>query len=486
MNKNTYKNIHSMHKYWGKKPFDVVSKFIEQYTDKNDTVLDCFCGSGVTLIESLKLQRNCIGIDINPIAIKLSKVSTTKVNVDAIENQFKEIESELKNNINSLYAVNGFITTHNIWENDKITEVWFLKDKKKQVRDGTVKDVEMANNPIKEPKWFPNEIMVENSRLNVKNGQRVSDLFTKRALVALSFLIDKIKKIKDENLRDVFEIVFSGTLSQASKMVFVINRNNRKEVGSWAVGYWIPKEHFEINVWNCFKNRYKRVLKAMEEVNQFIIDEQTITLCNESSTKMKLKDDSIDYVFIDPPHANRILYAEQSKMWNAWLELDDKINFNNEIVVSEAKSRNKDVDNYFYLMDLVFCEIQRVLKINKMFSFAFNCLDDVVWIKLLNLFKKYGFEIESVIPLEYSVTSMLQDTRKNALKTDFVLTFRNMKQNSADEIHISTDMKKLKEEIEKIKQYKDDVKTYEIINELFVKSIPNGYIYKISDIVKSV
>lgn len=61
-----------------------------------------------------------------------------------------------------------------------------------------------------------------------------------------------------------------------------------------------------------------------------------------------------------------------------------------------------------------------------------------------------------------------------------------MKQNSADEIHISTDMKKLKEEIEKIKQYKDDVKTYEIINELFVKSIPNGYIYKISDIVKNV
>lgn len=190
----------------------------------------------------------------------------------------------------------------------------------------------MANHPIKEPKWFPNEIMVENSRLNVKNGQRVSDLFTKRALVALSFLIDKIKKIKDENLRDVFEIVFSGTLSQASKMVFVINRNNRKEVGSWAVGYWIPKEHFEINVWNCFKNRYKRVLKAMEEVNQFIIDEQTITLYNESSTKMKLKDDSIDYVFIDPPHANRILYAEQSKMWNAWLELDDKINFNNELL----------------------------------------------------------------------------------------------------------------------------------------------------------
>ena len=131
----------------------------------------------------------------------------------------------------------------------------------------------MANNPKEKPKWFPDKIMFENSRLNVKNGQKISDLFTNRALVALSLLYEKISNVKDESLRNIFEIVFSGALSQSSKMVFVINRNNKKQVGSWTVGYWIPNEHFEINVWNCFYNRYKRILKAIEEVNQFISDE---------------------------------------------------------------------------------------------------------------------------------------------------------------------------------------------------------------------
>ena len=35
--------------------------------------MDCFCGSGVTLIEAIKEGRNAVGIDLNPIAIKLAK-----------------------------------------------------------------------------------------------------------------------------------------------------------------------------------------------------------------------------------------------------------------------------------------------------------------------------------------------------------------------------------------------------------------------------
>lgn len=110
---------------------------------------------------------------------------------------------------------------------------------KKQTRAGINKDIEMANYPKISPKWFPDKVMFENSRLNVKNGQKISDLFTKRALVALSLLYEKISNIKDDNLRNVFEIVFSGSLSQSSKMVFVINRNkkNKLVVGRLDIGF---------------------------------------------------------------------------------------------------------------------------------------------------------------------------------------------------------------------------------------------------------
>lgn len=170
--------------------------------------------------------------------------------------------------------------------------------------------------------------MFENSRINVGQNQTVADLFTPRALVGLSLINDEIKNIEDPNIRDVFELTLTGTLSQASNLVFVIRGRKRNEgaapkaeVGSWVIGYWVPEEHFEINVWNCFENN--------------------VCLINGSATQLQLANDSVDYVFIDPPHANRILYLEQSLMWNAWLGLDETINWNDEVIVSEAKKRKE-------------------------------------------------------------------------------------------------------------------------------------------------
>lgn len=43
------------------------------YSNENDLVLDQFIGSGTTAIEALLLNRNIVGVDINPSAVELSK-----------------------------------------------------------------------------------------------------------------------------------------------------------------------------------------------------------------------------------------------------------------------------------------------------------------------------------------------------------------------------------------------------------------------------
>jgi Predicted DNA modification methylase len=50
---------------------------ILKYTNENDLVLDCFVGSGTTMIECKELNRNGIGIDINPTAISITKQRTS-------------------------------------------------------------------------------------------------------------------------------------------------------------------------------------------------------------------------------------------------------------------------------------------------------------------------------------------------------------------------------------------------------------------------
>lgn len=502
MNNNSYKGIYGMHKYWGKKPFNEISKFIEQYSNENETVLDCFCGSGVTLIEALRLNRRAIGIDLNPIAILLSKVSLTKVERKLILAEYKKLQDALKDLIMSLYSVqedgHQSTVTHTIWKNGSPTEVWYsTRETKKNIREGKQIDIDMAFKPAIEPKWYPETVMFENSRINVASEEKVSDLFTPRAIVGLSHLLDHINKIEDEKVRNVFLITLSGTLSQASNLVFVIRGRkkngvvqDRAEVGSWVIGYWMPEEHFEINVWNCFENRFKRVLKGIEEVNSIFEDypedyyEKNVELYNLSATNMPLDNDSVDYVFIDPPHANRIMYMEQSLMWNSWLRMSDDIKWEDEIIISEAKTRKKTSDNYNSLLDDAFSEIQRVLKPNRILSMAFNCLDDEVWKDTLNLFIKHGFVVEDIVPLEYSATSVVQDNRKNALKTDFVLTFSNASNYDQEEIYFNLDEISLDIKISELIENNPDIEIYEIINELYKETIVQGFIFKISHIVK--
>lgn len=60
-------------KYRGNFAPQVARNLILKYTKENDIILDAMVGSGTTLIEAKLLNRNAIGIDINPIAVEISE-----------------------------------------------------------------------------------------------------------------------------------------------------------------------------------------------------------------------------------------------------------------------------------------------------------------------------------------------------------------------------------------------------------------------------
>lgn len=48
------------------KPLELIRKSIINSSTKENTILDCFLGSGSTLIASEQLQRKCLGIELDP------------------------------------------------------------------------------------------------------------------------------------------------------------------------------------------------------------------------------------------------------------------------------------------------------------------------------------------------------------------------------------------------------------------------------------
>ncbi len=83
---------------------------ILKYTKENDTVLDCFVGSGTTLIECKLLNRNGIGIDINPEALK---ICNERLNFKSNNNSIQRLFNTSASNLNMLNDNSiDFICTH--------------------------------------------------------------------------------------------------------------------------------------------------------------------------------------------------------------------------------------------------------------------------------------------------------------------------------------------------------------------------------------
>lgn len=514
----SYTGLYALHKYWGKKPYNIMADFIERFTQKGDIVLDPFLGSGVSISEAVFNGRKGLGIDINPSATFITEQIIKKINPKLLTTEFLKIEKEIKDEINSFYIVQRnrekFIGQNYLWENGSLTEVRYTNgSRNRHVSEPNDSDLELFNSLKKEHlnRFYPQSKFFHNSRINAKGTHNISDLFTDRNLYALTVLYDRICKIENEDLRNMFLFCFTSSIGQASKMVFVIKRRNKtkengseivnekKEIGSWVIGYWQPNEFFENNVWTCFETRFRKLVKAKKD--QFLIPNQyygakyfdelnkskNYLIVNEPCQHYlkALPDSSIDFILSDPPHGNRIPYLELSMLWNGWL--NKEVNYEDEIIVSEAKERKKTTADYNLLMNLVINECYRVLKPEKCFSFMFNSLDDDAWCNVVSTFHISGFDLLSIETLGYSANSVVQDNRKNGLQTDFIITYKKpiaFKNKKALEIVDLMDYPDAVMEVMTLKN--KGYKPFQIINRILSDFLNQNKFIKISTLLKTI
>jgi len=320
-----------MHKYWGRKAHNIVRQYVEFFTKEGQVVMDPFMGSGVTIIESLKAKRKVIGVDLNPMSISIVKNTISSINLKEFQFNYDIIIKKITDKYSHLYNTpcpvcsKESIINCSVWDEDQLLT---LKGEcsihGKFVKKSTVHDI----NIFKESKKLLAKLSKSKKELipidkiprYVKRNSKenINELFSDRALLILVEIKFEINKIKDLHIRELFDFVFTSMLANCSKM---LPGNAEKGIykSGWVISkFWVPNIHAERNVIECFNLRFKAIKKGKKEILD--IDSNNAQIFNVDCRKINIQDESVDYIFTDPPYGESIAYFALSHLWNNWLK----------------------------------------------------------------------------------------------------------------------------------------------------------------------
>lgn len=436
-----------MHKYWGKKPSSNLGVLVREYSNEGDTLLDPFSGYGVFCCEAYILGRNVISNDLNPAANFINTQLFEKdVDLEKVQKQWIKIKEEFSAFVEKWFKWNA--------DGKNVVLISVLRNKKNlpikakyKIEGGRkAKEIEIYTSDAEKYleyentqiiyDWYPEISVIENSRISAQRGMTVASLFTKRTLACHARLLNLIEKYSSGKEKELLKLAFTANLANCSKLVPPIRSRGAMAPGAWMTGFYTGETYIENNVLDYFENRLSKAIKGKKEYLQcFMRDDDlffnakenrvsTYKVTKNDAKKLNLTNESIDYVFADPPYGEAVPYFEQSVIWNSWLKMMP--DYNNEIVISDSKVREKGNLNFENDINAAFSEIRRVLKSNKYFSLTYHSLSGYEWSAITNACIKNGFELHKFEWLVQKSFTPRQINRIQSIKGDVLVTFKKL------------------------------------------------------------
>jgi DNA modification methylase len=350
---NTYKS-HNIHAFPAKFPPQLPRKFIHILTEPHDLVLDPMMGSGTALLEALLAQRNGIGFDIDPLALKISCVKTAPHSIEKLQYTAKVLVERARNSVDS-----------------KMQSLL----------------AELA------------------TRWDEKTRSFINYWFSLQTQIELLALAKEIEQISDIGERSFFELVFSGiiiTKSGGVSLAFDLahTRPHRAKIVYTSDGTKIIDELVSEKRREILTKKLKSALLEFEKRFQLSLNDLVISCPRGifsqglygNAENIPLAADIVDLIVTSPPYpSNAIDYMRAHKFSLTWLgysidELGDKrktyigaeatmdakyeklSTYTNRIIQKLAAVDEKKslvVQRYYSEMTRVLREMYRVLKPGK-------------------------------------------------------------------------------------------------------------------------
>jgi site-specific DNA-methyltransferase (cytosine-N4-specific) len=240
-------------------------------TVPGELVVDPYCGSGTTLVESVLLGRRAVGIDLSPLAVLIARTKVTPIPIRELYSLRRELARALAHLKTAddmpLFAtsLNGLSVSSGVQHDPRLNDEWFSK-------------------------WFKREILEE--------------------LLAIDHAIRRINDVRRQN---VAWVAFSDILRKSS------NAHS---------GY--PNVMFDKNApqrsrpIKPFLNALDRVCGMIASLEKTDGRWQDVRVEHGSATALPLQDSSVDAIVSHPPYIGSIPYAEYGAMSLKWLGTDPK------------------------------------------------------------------------------------------------------------------------------------------------------------------
>ncbi len=218
----TTKHVHRLHPYKGKFIPQLVEYFLDDHTDKfktetffkkGDIVLDPFCGSGTTLVQSNELGIHAIGIDISEFNALISNIKVRKISLVELQTQVNSITDWLRSftaeqyNIEFEEKLNNYLGRYN-------SKYFPSPEFKVKVRN---KEIDEKSYVAKHEKIVLKKYKEVIELYDVKLRQDRNETFLDKWFIEsireeIDFVSEQIKKIRNKEIREILTVVLSRTV----------------------------------------------------------------------------------------------------------------------------------------------------------------------------------------------------------------------------------------------------------------------------------
>ncbi len=180
----------------------------------------------------------------------------------------------------------------------------------------------------------------------------------------------------------------------------------------------------ERNALLSLSNIVSKIFKGLQKLNELVEDPKVIISTQSACDMSEIPDNSIDYIFTDPPYGKNVQYGELNFIWECFLRFDTSW-LDDELTINEV--RDKTEKDWEKGMKAAFSECFRVLKLGRWLSLCYHDSSQGTWGLVQTIMGEIGFIPDSLkhpLYIESKQKTFNKYNGSTPVKRDLIINFR--------------------------------------------------------------